>query len=69
MQQMIPAGQRLAGIIALEVVGRIEQVLPTRPLPLAARQRAKRIETTAAMVETPLAAAIGGDGRNTGAEA
>jgi hypothetical protein len=69
MQQMIPAGQRLAGVIALEVVGRIEQVLPTR-LPLAARQRAKRIEAAGdGRDETPLAAAIGGDGRNTGAEA
>jgi hypothetical protein len=62
MQQMIPAGQRLAGVIALEVVGRIEQVLPAR-LPLAARQRAKRIEAAGdGRDETPLAAAIGGDG-------
>jgi hypothetical protein len=62
MQQMIPAGQRLAGVIALEVVGRIEQVLPAR-LPLATRQRAKRIEAAGdGRDETPLAAAIGGDG-------
>ena len=62
MQQVIPAVQRLAGVIALEVVGRIEQVLPTR-LPLAACERAKRIEAAGdGRDETALTAAIGGDG-------
>jgi hypothetical protein len=62
MEQVIPARQRLAGVIALEIVSRIEQVLPAG-LPLAARQRAKRIEAAGdGRDEAPLAAAIGGDG-------
>ena len=62
MQKVIPARQSLAGIVAFKVVGRIEQVLPTG-LPLASRQRAKRIEAAGdGRDEAPLTAAIGGDG-------
>ena len=62
MEQVIPAGQRLAGVFALEVVGRIEQVLPTG-LPLAARQRAKGVKAASdGRDKAAFAAAISSDG-------
>ena len=45
MEEVIPLDQCLAGIIAFEVVGWIEQVLATR-LALAARERAETVEAS-----------------------
>src|SRR3546814_11010303 len=43
VEKVIPLGQGLAGVAALEIIGRIEQVLAAR-LALAARERAEHVE-------------------------
>ena len=59
---MEPADERGAGVLAFEVVGRVEQVLPAC-LPLAAGQRAEAVEAAGdGAGEAQLALAVGRDG-------
>ena len=62
VEQVEPADERGAGVLAFEVVGRVEQVLPAC-LPLAAGQRAEAVEAAGdGAGEAQLALAVGRDG-------
>ena len=59
-EEIKPGDQRCLGIFALEVVGRVEQVLPAR-LPLPAGERAQAVEAACdGAGEAQLALAVGG---------
>src|SRR3546814_20653745 len=59
MQQSIPGQQRIRGIVAFEIVHRIEEILPTR-LALPPGKRAERIKPARdRRYESAFAAAIG----------
>src|SRR3546814_3104430 len=59
MQQSIPGQQRILGIVAFEIVHRIEEILPTR-LALPPGKRAERIKPARdRRYESAFAAAIG----------
>ncbi|GFM31277.1 putative dehydrogenase [Novosphingobium sp. PY1] len=62
MQQVIPLSQGFARIGTFEVVGRIEEVLPSG-LALAAREGPQAVEPPSdGADEAPLALAVGGNG-------